>query len=114
MMRQNAVLAVKRREKPLDPKYLACDPLPSPYDERDLTSFITKWRETEDTDMLSCISNCQVAENVIREMQNISGEARAMYDGKKLEWCRHYVEELRKITAEKFDAICAYTLMYME
>jgi len=37
------------------------------------------------------------------EMQNIMGEARANYDGAKLDWCRHYIEELRKIEAEKFD-----------
>jgi hypothetical protein len=68
MMRQNGVLAEKRRYKLLDPKFLACDPLPSPYDERDLTSFITKWKETEDIDMKSCIDNCQIAEDIIREM----------------------------------------------
>ena len=47
-------------------------------------------------------------------MQNISGEARSLYDGQKIEWCRHYTEELRRITADKFDDICAHTLMYME
>lgn len=91
-----------------------CDPLPSPYDERDLTSFITQWRETADPDMALAIKNCQTAENIILEMQNIQGEARATYDGKKLEWCKHYIEELRMIEAEKFDQICAHTLMYME
>lgn len=70
-MRQNEALAVKRRQKPLDPKYLECDPLPSPYDERDLTSFITQWKETEDPDMLQAINSCQTAENIILEMQNI-------------------------------------------
>jgi len=58
MMRQNAALAEKRRVKDLDPKYLACSHLPSPYDERDLTSFITKWRETQFEDMESCIRYC--------------------------------------------------------
>jgi hypothetical protein len=58
IMRQNCVLAEKRRIKPLDPKYLACSHLPSPYDERDLTSFITKWRETSDDDMLNSVKNC--------------------------------------------------------
>jgi len=47
-------------------------------------------------------------------MQNISGAARAVYDGKKQDWCQQYLLELRKITNEKFDDICAHILMYME
>jgi hypothetical protein len=37
-----------------------------------------------------------------------------MYDGKKLEWCKHYCEELRKITQDKFDSISAHILMFMD
>lgn len=113
-MRENMALAVKRRTRPLPAKYLACDPLPSPYDERDLTSFITQWRETPDTELRQAIDNCQIAENVVKEMQNLQGEALAEYDGTQLRWCQHYVDELRSITAEKFDQICAHVLMYME
>ena len=64
--------------------------------------------------MIQAINSCQTAENIILEMQNIQGEARSTYNGDKLEWCRHYIEQLRKIEAEKFDQICAHTLMYME
>ena len=59
------ILACKARIKPLDDKYLACDPLPDPTNERDLTTFITLWREENDTNLLKAISNCQVAENVV-------------------------------------------------
>ena len=30
---------------------------------------------------------CQIAENVIRSMQDKLGEAKAMYDNSQLEWC---------------------------
>ena len=40
-MKDTGLAAKKRRRKDLEPKYIACDPLPSPYDERDLTSFIS-------------------------------------------------------------------------
>ena len=114
MLRENATVAEKRRRRDLEPKYMACDPLPSPYDERDLTSFITQWRETKDKDLQSAICNCQIAENVIREMQNIEGEALAMFDLDRLEWCRSYIKMLRGIESSKFDDICAHTLLYME
>lgn len=93
---------------------MACDPMPSPYDERDLTSFITQWSEGEDKTLEQAIRNCQIAENIVREMQNIAGEARAMFNGSKLDWCREYTTQLRKIEASKFDAITAHTLMFME
>lgn len=40
--------AVRSRRKDLDDKFLLCDPLPDPTDERDLTTFITLWSETKD------------------------------------------------------------------
>lgn len=86
-MRQNAIYAAKARIRPLDDKYLACDPLPDPTNERDLTTFITLWKELEDKSLLDSVSNCQTAENVINEMQNILGESLAMYDKKKQAWC---------------------------
>jgi hypothetical protein len=54
--------------KPLDAKYLECDPLPDPNNERDITSFITLWREGRDKNLAAAIRNCQIAENIIYEM----------------------------------------------
>ena len=67
-MRQNEIYAAKARIKPLDAKYLACDPLPDPTNERDLSCFITLWKEEQEKTLAAAISNCQVAENVIVEM----------------------------------------------
>lgn len=47
-MNENAQVAEKARIKPLPDKYLACDHLPDPYNERDLTSFMTLWKERPD------------------------------------------------------------------
>jgi len=67
-MRQNAIYAVKARVRPLDDKYLACDPLPDPTNERDLTTFITLWKEEQDKSLLQSVEACQIAENIITEM----------------------------------------------
>lgn len=113
-MRQNAIYAEKARIRPLDDKYLACDPLPDPTNERDLTTFITLWREEQDKSLKQAVSNAQIAENVIKEMQNICGEAMAMYDDKKLKWCREYTELMREIELKKYDEVCAYILEFLE
>ena len=113
-MRQNAIYAAKARIKPLDEKYLACDPLPDPTDEKDLSTFITLWKEDADKDLLTAVRNCQTAEDVIVEMQNIMGEALSMHDEKKLEWCRGYIEMMRNCELQKFDHICAHILEFIE
>jgi len=48
--------------------------------ETDLNTFITQWRETPDVDMEQAVKMCQIAENVIRSMQDKLGEAKAMYE----------------------------------
>ena len=113
-MRTNAIYAAKARVRPLDDKYLACDPLPDPTNERDLTTFITLWKEDQDKNLHQAVSNAQIAENVIKEMQNICGEALAMYDEKKLTWCREYTELMREIELKKYDEVCAYILEFLE
>jgi len=42
-MHDHRNLAVQSRKKIIDDKYLACDPLPDPENEKDLTTFITLW-----------------------------------------------------------------------
>ena len=37
-----------------------------------------------------------------------------MYDEKKLEWCRAYIEQMRAIELLKFDHICAHILEFIE
>jgi len=51
-------MAAQSRIKDLDDKYLACDPLPDPENEKDLTTFITLWKEAKDQDLRSAVDNC--------------------------------------------------------
>ena len=68
----------------------------------------------EEKSLLESIKNCQTAENVINEMQNILGEALSMYDHRKLAWCQHYVDHMRNIELDKFESISAYILEFIE
>jgi len=67
-MIDNAHIAAKARVQDLPEKYLACDPLPDVYNEKDITTFITQWKETKDKDLKSAIESCQIAENVIQSL----------------------------------------------
>ena len=57
---------------------------------------------------------CQIAENVIRSMQDKLGEAQAMYDHNKLEWCNQYIQVLRKIELQKYNEISAKVFEFMD
>ena len=70
-------LATESRIKPLDDKFLLCDPLPDPDDEKDLTTFITLWKQSKDKTMKDAVDNCQTAENVIKSINVQLGEALA-------------------------------------
>ena len=91
-----------------------CDPLPDPENERDLTTFITLWKESKDKTLKETAEQCQVSEDVIRSMQNILGEALANYNHDKVRWCQEYMKEMRNIVISKYDAISAYILEYIE
>lgn len=47
-------------------------------------------------------------------MQNILGEAHSNYNHDKVAWCEDYMIQMREIVLQKFDAISAHTLEYIE
>jgi len=113
-MLQKRALASQSRVKDLDDKFVLCDPLPDPNDEKDLTTFITLWREGKDKTLADCKNNCQTAEDVIKAINKILVEAKSQYDYPKIRWCQAYIEEIRAITKKKFDDISADVLTYIE
>ena len=96
-MRDKRALAIKSRKKVLDDKYLACDPLPDPENEKDLTTFITLWKEARDKDFKSAVNGSQTAENVNKQIQLMLMEAMTQYDFEKMKWCEQYIRELRQV-----------------
>lgn len=113
-MRDKRANAVKSRFKILDDKYLACDPLPDPENEKDLTTFITLWKESTDKDFASAAKQSQTAENVNKEIQLLLVEALTQYDHEKVKWCQQYIHDLRKIILTKYDDVCAYVFQYID
>ena len=81
----------------IQPKYLLCDSLPDPENERDLTTFITLWRQQKDLNIKDCTKQCQVSEDVIKAMQNTLGEALSNYNHEKIRWCYDYMAQMREI-----------------
>jgi hypothetical protein len=90
-------MAQQSRVKLLDDKYLECDPLPDPENEKDLTSFICLWREAEDKTIEEAVENCQIGEDVIHSINKLLTEAQSQYDYAKIRWCEGYIKEIRDI-----------------
>ena len=57
---------------------------------------------------------CQIAENVIRSMQDKLGEAQSMYDHRQLDWCNQYIKVLRGIELQKYHEISAKVFEFMD
>ena len=57
---------------------------------------------------------CQIAENVIRSMQDKLGEAKSMYDQRMENWCNEYIQALRAIELTKFNEISAKVFEFMD
>ena len=54
-MDENMEMAKLGRIQDLDPKLIACDPLPDVDRETDLNFFITQWIETKDSELKGAI-----------------------------------------------------------
>lgn len=99
------MFAEQSRQKDLPDKFLKCDPLPDPSNEKDLTTFITLWKESTDKNIQEAVENCQVAENVVQAINLILSEALSQYDVAKINWCNEYIDQIRQIILDKYDQI---------
>mmetsp|Transcript_24178 Transcript_24178/g.23757 ORF Transcript_24178/g.23757 Transcript_24178/m.23757 type:complete len:108 (+) Transcript_24178:245-568(+) len=107
-------MAKINNKKVLEDKFLLCDPLPDAEDEKDLTTFITLWKEQVETSLKESVDGCQMALDVIRNMQDIYGDSLAEFKLDKQEWCKEYMTEMREIILKKYDIISAHILEYIE
>ena len=113
-MIEKRMLSAKSKKKDLDDKFLVCSSLPDPEDEKDLTTFITLWVEESDKSMAEALENSQTAEDVVKKLQTILGEAMSQYDYAKIKWCEDYMERLRTVIVNKFDKVSANVFSYID
>lgn len=76
-MHEYRLANARARVQDLDEKYMACNPLPDPKNEKDLTTWIRLWIDSKDKTLKEALLGCQTAENVIKEINLVLGEAMA-------------------------------------
>jgi len=87
--------------KDLDDRYLECDALPDPEDEKDLHTFIEVWGVESDKTLEDCVKNWQAGEEVIRRINCSLAEARISHDQRKTEWYQAKIDAIRDISQQK-------------
>jgi len=102
------------RVRDLPEKFILCNPLPDPNDEKDLTTFITLWKENKDKTLKEAVENCQVGANVVEAINLLLAEAKAQYDTAKIQWCQRYIDQLQALILKKYDEISCHMMTYME
>jgi hypothetical protein len=95
-------------------KYLLCDPMPDPYEEKQLTSYITLMSEKQVTDLEETLNLAQEAESIVKSMNKCYGETLEEYDTNKRTWCQAYISTLRSLSRRKIDEITARTMQYAD
>ena len=95
-------------------KYTACDPLPDPNVEKDITTFLRLWEESEDKSLPECLKNCSTAELINDKIYMLYYRAQAEFDPEKAEWCQYYIEKLKKMCRFKFDQVTKMVMDNLE
>lgn len=84
MIEKRKLALMPRKEDQKFTKWLACDPLPDPEDEKDLNTFISLWEESKEKTMQEAVDNCQTSEDVIKSINLLLAEAMTQYDYAKI------------------------------
>lgn len=95
-------------------KWVRCDALPDPTDERDITSFLRLWEESKDKSLAECIKNCDVSELINDKIYELYYEAKSEFNHEKAEWCEYYIDKMRRMCRYKFDEITKRTMDKIE
>lgn len=95
-------------------KYIKCEYLPDPNDERDLTTHLRLWEESRDTKLSECLKNCMVAEQINDKIYEIYYESLSEFQKEKVEWCEYYIDKMLKMNRIKFDEITKYIMDHIE
>lgn len=113
-MNNQREMTANARKKDLEDKYLACDPLPDPENEKDLTTFVALWKQSKDKTLAEALHNSQTAQDVVSSLKLMYGEAMAQQDFNRMKWCEAYFTDLQEIILQKFDDISVDILTYFE
>jgi Cancer susceptibility candidate 1 N-terminus len=95
-------------------KYLKCESLPDPTDERDLTTHLRLWEEARDNSLAKCIDNCKTAEQINDKIYELLYEAKAEFHKDKADWCEYYADKMMKMCRIKFNEITKYIMDHIE
>lgn len=95
-------------------KYLKCESLPDPTDERDLTTHLRLWEESRDNSLAKCIDNCKTAEQINDKIYELFYEAKAEFQKDRVEWCEYYADKMMKMNRIKFNEITKYIMDHIE
>ncbi len=95
-------------------KRLEACPLPDPKNIKDLNAYLSLWADEKEVSLEECVSNCQKAEKISRQIVELLCDAKCEEDTKLVQWCVEYLDKLRGLSKRKINNITLYTLENIE
>ena len=86
-------------------KWVRCDYLPDPDDERDIQTHIRIWNEAKDKSLDDCIANCQISEDIVDRLIMAMAEAQSEQNYAKAEKLVSFIKQMRALAKQKIDEV---------
>lgn len=93
---------------------MEASPLPDPKNIKDLNAYLSLWADEKEASLEQCVSNCQNAEKISKQIIEILAEAKCEEDSKLIQWCVEYLDKLRALARQKVNQVTLNILENIE
>eukprot|EP00357_Protocruzia_adherens_P026664 CAMPEP_0115036734 /NCGR_PEP_ID=MMETSP0216-20121206/42310_1 /TAXON_ID=223996 /ORGANISM="Protocruzia adherens, Strain Boccale" /LENGTH=633 /DNA_ID=CAMNT_0002416641 /DNA_START=8 /DNA_END=1909 /DNA_ORIENTATION=- len=95
-------------------KLVRCEKRPDVYQEKELNTFLSTWREEEEINFAQCLTRCNEAEMVVEDLHAIMAEGAESNDEVKLTYAKKFCTEIREMEVKKINDITAYIMQHAD
>ncbi|EAY03618.1 hypothetical protein TVAG_161570 [Trichomonas vaginalis G3] len=94
--------------------YLQCDHSTNPLDKADVNSFITLWREAEDTNMPVLFEHIATVVKLINQLTNLRYTAEVAAINEDVTRFSEHINDIRSIISQKIELLTQHHLMFSD
>ena len=95
-------------------RYLSCDHSTNPLDRADVNSFISIWKEADDTNLKTLFEHIGLATKLIDQINDLKMVAEVSQNKPDLERFTTLIDDLRSLIKQKIEYITQHHLMYSD
>lgn len=94
--------------------YLHCDHSTNPLDKADVNSFVTLWREADDTNMQVLFDHITTAVKLINQLTNLRYNAEVAVNNEEVTRFTQHITDIRTLITQKIELLTQHHLMFSD